>query len=143
MQQEWVDENFLASSHVRTPDPRQEKPPRGQRLLIGWDFPRSLFQENLTLVARIRFWDNREEVLSHPIERRRDAIAFDFFQENQKILTYQVQVLSGTGATIEVWEHHFWTELIDIDRQESRSAAQSNSDSVSSHPMQESVTEMP
>ncbi len=112
MQQETVDVDFLASSHVKTPDPRQACPPEGQRLLIGWDFPRSLFKEELTLIVTVRFWEETQEVLYHPLERKRGYTAFFF--PGEKILTYRVQVMNRENEIIETWEHHFWTELIDL-----------------------------
>lgn len=130
VQQEWVDRNFLASTHVGTPDPRQECPPEGQRLLVSWKFPRNLGE--LKLVITVRFWDNSEEVICHPIDRSWGYAAFFF--SKCKILTYRVQVVDLCDAIVETWEHHFWTELIDIDR---RSA------SVSSQSRHGSVIEMP
>ncbi len=132
MQQEWVDRNFLASTHAGTPDPRQACPPEGQRLLIGWKFPINLLNEELTLRLRVRFWDNQEEIVCRPLETRWGSAAF-FFRE-KKILTYKIDVVNALGECVETWEHHFWTELIDLDR--------SNA-SVSSQPKQGSVIETP
>jgi len=122
VQQEWVDANFLASSKVHTPDPRQQDPPVGQRLLIAWDFPKSIFEKTLTLALTVRLWDNTQEVLTQPIERKRDAKAFFFSNatpgSDRRILTYRVQIFAGDGELVDTWEHHFWTELIDIGRKE-------------------------
>jgi len=118
VQQEWVDANFLASSKVGTPDPRKEHPPEGQRLIIAWDMPKSMFQQGLTAIATVRFWDQSEQVRTFPLERKRDVKAFFFlnqgFTQDRKILTYLVQIISETGDIVEVWEHPFWTELIDL-----------------------------
>lgn len=116
MQQEWVDRNFLASTRVGTPDPRQEHPPEGQRLLVAWDFPRSLFERQLHLKITVLLWDNTQEMIEMPMERRRDTAAFYFpsKEKERSILTYRVQVFSKEGDLIETWNHHFWTELIDI-----------------------------
>lgn len=132
VQQEWVDGSFLASSHIGTPDPRQECPPEGQRLLISWKFPGNLIAEQLELVATVRFWDNSEEVICRPIKNTWGYAALFF--SKCKILTYRIQVINGCGEIVETWEHHFWTELIDIDRK---------SDSVSSQSRQASVIETP
>ena len=146
VQQEWVDANFLASSKVQTPDPRQEHPPKGQRLIIAWDFPKSLFQENLTMVATVRLWDNTQTVYRQVLERKRDIKALFFANDDagidRRILTYRVQIFNARGCEVGKWEHHFWTELIAIG-EESSSSASRMSDSVSSHPMQESVIETP
>ncbi len=145
MQQEWVDANFLASSKVHTPDPRQEHPPKGERLIIAWDFPKSMFQKELTMVATVRLWDNTEQVSSRLIDRKRDVIALFFPSDgrDRKILTYRVQIFAKDGQEVETWEHHFWTKLIDVGREESFSSAQRMRDSVSSHPMQASVMDTP
>lgn len=110
--------NFLASSKVQTPDPRQACPPIGQRLIIAWDFPKSLFLEDLTMVATVRLWDNTEKVMTKHIDRKRDVIAF-FFPKgtdcvDRRILTYKVQICSANGEEVEKWEHHFWTDLIEV-----------------------------
>lgn len=133
VQQEWVDRDFLASTKVGTPDPRQECPPVGQRLLIGWRFPSSWFYRELRIVATVRFWDNKEEVICYPIEKKWGSTAFNFFDQ-RKILTYRIQIVDQNDEVVEVWEHQFWTELIDIDRSRV---------SVSSHPKQGSVIETP
>lgn len=112
MQQEWVDRNFLASSHVCSPDPRLDHPPEGQRLLIAWDFPHSLFQRELTLTAEVRFWKGPEQIISFPLERKRGTKALFF--PNDSILTYRVQVLSKDGSIVDTWKHHFFTKLITV-----------------------------
>lgn len=123
VQQEWVDGSFLASSKVCSPDPRQSHPPIGQRLIIGWDFPKSLFQEGLTLVATVRLWDNSQQEFRKAITRKREVIEY-FFQNDQegidlRILTYKIQILGPDGKEVRVWEHHLWTELIDLDKRSS------------------------
>lgn len=132
MQQEWVDKDFLASTHVGTPDPRQKDPPTGQRLLVGWRFPTNWLDWGIHLETTVRFWDNREEVIRYDLDSSHGSHAFNFF--GQKILTYKVEVVDACGDVLEVWEHQFWTKLIDADRR---------SLSVSSQPMQPSVIETP
>jgi hypothetical protein len=117
VQQESLDVTFLASSRVGTPDPRQDDPPCGQRLLIAWNFARALFEENLTLQITVRFWDTSEEKLSLSIAKKRaqSALFFPMKEERGRILTYQVQVVTEDGQIIETWKHPLWTELIQID----------------------------
>ena len=118
VQQEWIDREHLASSHIRTPDPRQEDPPVGQRLLVSWDFPRSVFEKRLKLHLTVRFWDDTQETICQPIERRRDYAAFFFPQaegdKDRRILTYRVQAITEKGELAGEWEHQFWTRLIDV-----------------------------
>lgn len=154
VQEEWVDKASLASSWVRTPDYRQEDPPVGQRLLVSWDFPISVYRRHLTLHAVVRFWDNTEKTVAYELKRRRGATDFFFRDEseeqNNKILTYRVQIRAGDGELIETWKHQLWTELIEVDKEnssgfgvEKRREAHSISSSVSFHPRQESVIETP
>lgn len=146
VQQEKVDVNFLASSHIQTPDPRLAHPPEGSRLLISWNFPRCLFGEQLTFLVTVRFWDNTEKILVKTIHHRRGSTAFDFSNPgtclSSQILTYKIDVFTEEGTLIETWKHHFWVELIDLHPDKTVSAQRSQC-SVSSHPKHGSVIETP
>ena len=133
VQQESIDGSYLASAHVDTPDPKRDNPPTGQKILISWDFPKSLFDEGLTALAAVRLWDNEQVLYKIPIERKRD-VAELFFPSTNRILTYRIQVVDEQGEIVETWNHQFWTELIQIDETKS---------SVSSQPRQGSVIETP
>lgn len=118
VQQEWINSDFLASTHVDTPDPRQEDPPKGQRIITSWDFPLSWFRKEPSIFLTVRFWDNTQDVFFRPIEKKRGFSTFFFSnpeeERDKRILTYRVQILSKDGEILETWEHQFWTELIDI-----------------------------
>jgi hypothetical protein len=119
VQQEWIDEKFLASSHVNTPDPRTEHPPKGQRLLISWDFPRSIYLQKLSLFLTVRFMDQQQKVYFMPLKHKRGVESFYFPNLNgdlqKRILTYKVVVLNEKGEEVAIWKHHFWTNLIEVD----------------------------
>ncbi len=119
VQKETIDRNFLASSHIGTPDPRQEHPLTGERLLIRWNFPPEVFAKDLLLIATVRFWDDREVIVTEPISKR---IAFTtlFFawspeEPEKRILTYRVQAIAADGEVVGWWEHPLWTPLISLD----------------------------
>lgn len=124
-----VDVNYLASTHIGTPDPRQKHPPQGQRLLVTWKFPTSIFDQGLRLVLTARHWDQSEELIEYPLTKR---WSYEEFYFPCKLLTYKIEIFNTCGELVDLWEHHFWTELIDM-----------SSDSVSSQPMQGSVIETP
>lgn len=115
-----MDVNFLASSHVGTPDPRRDDPPEGQRLLIGWNFPRCMVEDGLVLWITVRLWDNTQDFVVQPIDRKRGSAAFYYPNKDdcidRRILTYKIEVLTSSGFLIETWKHHFWTELIEMNR---------------------------
>lgn len=119
-----LDVEFLASERVGTPDPRKENPPKGKRLLVSWDFPKSLFDRGLTLVVTVRLWDQTEEVIAQPVERRRGYTVFVFSSKSpemsggkvdpKSLLTYKIDVYDKEGCLVETWKHHFWTEKVSI-----------------------------
>lgn len=118
---ERVDKNYLASVHVGTPDPRQKNPPDGQRIIINWDFPKTIFEKDLTIHLTVRFWNQNEENINFHLRRKRGDKSFYFPSGEQerfkRILTYRAEVVTKTGEVIEVWRHHFWTKKIDVDPQ--------------------------
>jgi len=119
---EKMDNTFLASSHVGTPDPRQKHPPEGQRIAISWDFPLSIYRENLTLITTIRFWDNKQDVFVYKIPRKRGYVFYKFQDETKnktkKILTYKIDAFNEDGVLVDQWKHQFWKELITINKEE-------------------------
>jgi hypothetical protein len=122
VQQESVDGNDLASFFVKTPDPRKAHPPIGQKILVGWDFPRALFLEELDhLTITVHFWDQEEKKIEHPIDRRRGYASFFFSNPTKdpvkKILTYKVEIFKKDQTILETWKHHFWTELITANKE--------------------------
>ena len=123
VQQDKLDKNYLASSHVHTPDPRQKNPPEGQRLSVAWDFPLSIFKEQpLNLILTVRFWDNTQDVFVTKMEKKRGYVIYKFqdptHNKPKKILTYKVDVVNEDGEIVEQWKHQFWKKLIKINKEE-------------------------
>ena len=119
MHQERIDKDFLASTYVGSPDPLQQTPPFGQRLILSWDFPLSLYRESLTLFLTVRFWDNTEEKMVMPLRRKRGIETFFFDNkddlQSRKILTYFVEAKNKQDKTVAVWQHQLWCELISVE----------------------------
>src|SRR5579872_6567025 len=69
--QQRIDSNYLASTHVDTPDPRQACPPCGQMVTFGWRLPRCIVAQHPCLIVHLLFWDYTEKVLTFPIDRPR------------------------------------------------------------------------
>lgn len=127
---EKMDCTYLASSHVGTPDPRQEHPPEGQRISISWDFPLSVYRENLTIITTVRFWNNNEDVFVHKIPRRRGYICYKFQDDTEdkskRILTYKIDVFNEDNCLVDQWKHQFWKELIKINKDEKSNFEEEN-----------------
>lgn len=141
VQEEIVDRMSLASSHVGTPDPKQDCPPEGERLLISWNFPPSLFEKKPTLVVKVWFWDDSEETIIRLMHAKKDTLVLFF--PRKSILTYSVQARSEDGLRIGEWEHPFWTERVIPAKDERCASIESRHSSVSSQPKQGSVTDTP
>jgi len=125
-----MDASYLASTHVNTPDPRQKNPPKGQMLSIAWDFPLSLYRENLTLILTVRFWDNKQDVFVYKIPRKRGYVTYKFQDEAgdnfKKILTYKVDIFNEDGSLVDQWKHQFYKELIEINKDEDQKIIEDN-----------------
>lgn len=84
--------------------------------MIGWDFPKSLFCQELTLHVTVRRYDQTEQLSLIPVMHKRDATALFFPSTSAtpelRILTYKIEVFNRKEERIEAWYHHFWTELI-------------------------------
>jgi hypothetical protein len=109
-----MDITDLASYHVQTPDPRLQDPPNGQKLSVSWDFPLSIFRENLTMFVTVRFWDNKQDVFVKKLDTKRGYHVLKFVKKDVKILTYKVEVFNEDNEIVEVWKHQFYKPLIDI-----------------------------
>jgi len=125
VQMENVDAGDLASSHVQTPDYRQEDPPIGQKIIVSWSFPYGLYSKKLSLLLTVRYWNNTQDVKIVPLQRSWGTQTFFFANpkrdKDHKILTYRFQVISQKGELIEEWKQQLWTRLIDIDNEEEES----------------------
>ena len=119
VQVEKVDKDFLASANVGTPDYRLDDPPFGQRINISWWFPKNLYSQELTLYLTVRFWDNTQETKVFNVDKRVGSDSFYFpnkeIDKNHKIITYRIEVFNSKNDIIEIWKHHFWTDLINVD----------------------------
>jgi hypothetical protein len=117
-----MDSSYLASTHTKTPDPRKKHPPEGQKISVAWDFPLSIYRENLTLMTTVRFWDNKQDVFVYKIPRKRGYISYKFQDDskdkNKRILTYKIDVFNEDGVLTAQWKHQFWKELISINKED-------------------------
>lgn len=113
---EYINEEHLASFHVRTPDPLLFNPPMGQQLIVQWNVPRTyLCYEDLHLRVQIRFRDRKEVIQEVPIRQRFSFYQYELlneaFCETGGIITYKIEII-GNGCVLNEWRHQLWTELI-------------------------------
>ncbi len=109
----------LASTFIKTPDPRQTEDFIGQRLVISYSFPKSYLDfQDLTLHLKVRFKNGQED--EHFKLLRETSGDYIYKLENQEflskgdIITCLVEV-TGNGEVLETWKHPLWVELIKIE----------------------------
>lgn len=118
VQTDYLSHKNLASYYVGTPDPRQNYPTIGERLIIYWSVPKELLcYDDLHLEVTIRF-RNREEVVEvFNIHKTRGTYIFallnDDYLYHRGILTYKIDLVGG-GYVFEEWRHQIWANLIEI-----------------------------
>lgn len=114
--QEWVDARYLASTHVHTPDPRQEHPPIGQMLILDWRIPEDIFKKDPEVVLDLILWDYTVKQIRIPIKRRMDFATWRLLNEDYEksggILTYKAVILLKDGEVFREWKHQLWVNLI-------------------------------
>lgn len=122
IQTDFLNRTNLASYYIGTPDPLQQYPLIGQRLLIQWCFPYKYFAyDDLHLRITIRFGD-RSEIRKAIAIRERSGyynyiLAEQEFCEKEGIVSYKVQLI-GCNQIIEEWQHQLWAELLHIGENE-------------------------
>ena len=116
-----MDSSYLASTHVSTPDPRQENPPLGQKLIVDWRVPKEIFDQKPEVVLDLIFWDYTTRQVKIPISHRMDFLAYKLLNEEYEktggILTYKAQIVTQDGSVFREWRHQLWVSLIKINDQ--------------------------
>lgn len=114
-----INRSSLASSFVKTPDPRQEFPPKGEQLVIEWNLPSALKEKELLLDLSLVYNDYSEETLEYELDSLRGIISYflmgENFQEKKGIMTYKAEIRAKEGEVIKAWKHKLWIRLIKLD----------------------------
>ena len=119
--QKKVDAADLASTEVKSPDPRQKHPPYGQMLTVEWQLPQKLLVENPLVMLDVIFWDNVERHYVWPIQERRGFVTLPIvnkqFEKTGGVLAYRAKILTEEGVVFREWRHQLWVNLITTDEQ--------------------------
>ncbi len=112
---------YLASTHVATPDPRQDHPPIGQMLILDWRVPKEILKKKPEVVLDLILWDYTTRQVRIPIKRQMDFTTYKLFNEDYEktggILTYKAQIVTQDGKIFREWKHQLWVNLITIDQE--------------------------
>ncbi len=141
-----VDAEYLASSKVGSPDPRQSNPPYGQKVVMEWAVPPELLNEEPRLIFNVLYRNHTQEEIIYLIEDRSGMEVYSLLNEDYRsrggLLSYHAEIRTKNGEIYREWTHQLWVHLITFD-DESSSEAIRTSDSVSPQLRQGSVTETP
>jgi hypothetical protein len=120
--QEKVDRNYLASTHVGTPDPRQDNPPMGQMLIIDWKVPKKVLEEKPFILLHVVYWDYTEQDFTFPVEKQMGYVTYRLlnkeYEKKMGILTYKAEIVTDQHKVYKEWVHQLWVNLIRLDEVE-------------------------
>ncbi|HPE85630.1 MAG TPA: hypothetical protein PLO43_05590, partial [Chlamydiales bacterium] len=106
----------ILSVDCPAPDPLQQNPPKGERLVINWRLPQHAMGPSLTLKLNLILKDYTQLTKTFPIDKRFGYITYDLLDEEYRqsggLLTYKAEI-ETEGAILETYEQVLWTELID------------------------------
>jgi hypothetical protein len=116
VQTQYFNHEYLASSHVETPDPRLHEPMIGQRLLLQWSLCRHEVEgEGVFLYLKVRFRNHEEQEIKIPVTSQRGTylyeIANEAYNQSGGILTYYAEIRHPSGI-LASWKHPLWANLI-------------------------------
>ncbi len=116
--QQWIDVRYLASTHVKTPDPREERPPIGQMMIIDWRVPKELLRKKPHIQLTMIFWNYTEKTICFPIDQRMGWVTYklldDEYDQTKGILTYKAEIVGENGSLFREWKHQLWVNLIAV-----------------------------
>ncbi len=119
--QDKIDREYLASSHVATPDPNQKNPPQGDRLIVEWKVPSDLLKEKASLHLHVIYRNYTENCFIYPVTHRMDYAVYtligDEYKEKKGILSYKAEIIKEDGTIFTDWRHQLWTQLIQIEQE--------------------------
>ncbi len=117
--QEKVSRESLASSHVGTPDPRLKNPPKGQELIIEWQIPREILQENPEIHLQVVYKDYSEAQFVYPIAYQSGYRVYTLlgeeFLKTKGLLSYKAELKTEDGKVYRTWQHQFWVKVIRLE----------------------------
>lgn len=114
-----VDKKFLASTKVKTPDPRQHPVDRGQRLIVAWSAPSAdLKNETWTLRAYLQYGSRKEEVKEASVRKHSGEWILEWvgdeFYKKRGVVSYKVDLLKN-GHIEKTFRHQLYCEIIRLE----------------------------
>lgn len=113
-----VNAQYLASTHVGTPDPRQAHPPHGQKVVLQWAIPPELLEKKPQITFRAIYRNHTEKTVVYPIDSRLGYEVYSLLDEEFDttggLLTYSADIETEDGTIYRSWKHQLWVNLITL-----------------------------
>lgn len=117
--QQIINQEYLASTHVGSPDPRQSPPLYGRRLIISWQIPQEIYDQNPHIDLDVMFWNYTEERIPFTLGAKRGYVLYTLIGEdflNKKgILSYKAELVTQSGQVYRSWKQQLWVDLIKVE----------------------------
>jgi hypothetical protein len=114
-----VDVNYLASTHVATPDKRQKNPPYGEMIIMNWRVPKEVLEKNPELQLHVLYGDYTQKTFAYPVKKRMGYYTYkdlnEVFTNHKGIITYSAELKLDDGSIYKSWKHQLWVKLIDLE----------------------------
>jgi hypothetical protein len=115
---EAIDRDFLASSHVHTPDPQQLAPPQGTLLTVEWTVPGRLLDSPLQLHLDLLLHNYTKIEEQHPVTSSYGFIQFPLisaaYHAAGGAMSYRAWLENQNHEIVAEWKHQLWVNLITI-----------------------------
>lgn len=116
-----VNAQYLASTHVGTPDPRQAHSPKGQKIVLQWAVPPELLQKKPQIIFHAIYKDHTEKTIVYPIDSRLGYEVYSLldeeFEKTGGLLTYCADIMTEDKQVYRQWKHQLWVNLITLDEE--------------------------
>ncbi len=111
--------DYLASTHVKTPDPRQACPPHGQKVILSWTVPRRILAKDPQILFHVIYNNHTEKTFVYPIRTRTGTEVYSLldheFNETKGLLTYRADIVTPDCEVFRSWKHQLWVKLITLE----------------------------
>lgn len=116
VQTQFLTEDRLAKTFVKTPDPLLETSITGQRLLIEWNLCTPL---PLSLELQTLNYLNQKNICSFPSIPKKGTLVYDLVGDDyfcsKGIFSYYVEIKSEKEVVAR-WKHPLWVEIIEFNK---------------------------
>lgn len=129
-----IDVNYLASTHVGTPDKRQHNPPLGEMIVMDWRIPKAILEQNPVIDLHVIYGNYTEKTFHYPLKERMGYATYKDlnkeYVDTKGIVTYSADIRLDDGTIFRSWKHQLWARLITIGEEPAQNTSSANEDSL-------------